>query len=229
MRLDRFLSNATTLSRSQAQRMIRAGRVCVGGAEVKQAATLIPLTSEVVLDGERIEPPLPRYLMLHKPRGVVCATEDPTHRTAIDLLGLPSPAGLHFAGRLDIDATGLVLITDDGQWSHRIVSPGSHCAKRYRVWLADPLTDRHLMQLMGGVVLRGEKRPTRPAEAERLSDRECLLTISEGRYHQVKRMFAALGNRVIRLHRESIGPLSLDAELGAGSFRPLTSDEVAFF
>jgi 16S rRNA pseudouridine516 synthase len=229
LRLDRYLSNATALTRSQAQKALRSGRVKVEGETVKQGAAQISLDARVTLDGVPVAPPLPRYFMLHKPLGVVCASEDPTHRTAIDLLAQANPAGLHFAGRLDIDATGLVLVTDDGQWSHRIVSPGKDCAKRYRVGLADALSEDDLKKLAKGVLLRGEKQPTKPAEVERLSDAECRLTISEGRYHQVKRMFASLGNRVVRLHRESIGPLALDGLLAPGEFRPLTQEEIDLF
>jgi 16S rRNA pseudouridine516 synthase len=229
IRLDRFLSNATALSRSQAQRAIRAGRVRVDDETVKQGAVVIPLEARVLLDGEPVAAPRSRYLMLNKPLGVVCATEDPTHRTAIDLLGLANPAGLHFAGRLDIDTTGLVLISDDGQWTHRIVSPRHHCAKRYRVALADAPSDRDLQQLRDGVRLKGEQRPTRPAEVCRLAPCELLLSITEGRYHQVKRMLAALGHPVVSLHREAIGPLALDPELPPGAFRPLREEEIALF
>jgi 16S rRNA pseudouridine516 synthase len=229
IRLDRFLSNATILTRSQAQRAIRAGRVSVEGAPVRRAASLIPLNASVILDGERIEPPLPRYLMLHKPRGVVCASADPTHRSAIDLLDQANPTGLHFAGRLDMDTTGLVLISDDGQWTHRIVAPSRHCVKRYRVGLAEEPASSDLQQLRDGVLLKGEQRPTRPALVEQSAPRELLLSISEGRYHQVKRMLAALGNRVVTLHREAIGALELDAELLPGDFRSLLKEEVALF
>ncbi|MEJ2693545.1 MAG: pseudouridine synthase [Candidatus Thiodiazotropha sp.] len=229
MRLDRFICNATALSRSQAQREIRAGRVSVDGVTTKRAATSVPLTASVSLAGERVAPPLPRYLMLHKPLGVVCATRDPTHRTAIGLLDLPNPEGLHFAGRLDIDTTGLVLISDDGQWTHRIVSPGHRCTKRYRVGLAEAPDKSQLRQLCEGILLKGEQRPTRPARVEWVDQREILLSITEGRYHQVKRMLAALGHSVVRLHREAIGPLELDPGLGPGAFRPLRAEEVALF
>ncbi|MGD8909832.1 MAG: pseudouridine synthase [Chromatiales bacterium] len=229
IRLDRFLSNATALTRSQAQRAIRAGQVRVEGVPVKRASSLIPLTASVVLDGEKVEPPLPRYLMLNKPPGVVCATQDPSHRTAINLLELPNSDGLHFAGRLDIDATGLVLISDDGQWTHRIVSPSRHCAKRYRVGLATAPSAADLQQLREGILLKGERRPTRPAEVRQPASHELLLSITEGRYHQVKRMLAALGHRVESLHREAIGPLELDADLPVGGFRPLREDEVLLF
>ncbi len=229
IRLDRFLCNATALSRSQAQRVIRAGRVSVDGVILKQGATPIPLTALVFVDGERIAPPLPRYLMLHKPLGVVCATQDRSHRTALDLLDLPNPERLHFAGRLDIDTTGLVLISDDGQWTHRIVAPGRHCTKRYRVGLADVIEVPQLQRLREGILLRGEPRPTRPAEVVQIGERALLLGITEGRYHQVKRMLAALGHRVVTLHREAIGPLELDPALPPGAFRPLRTDELALF
>ena len=229
LRLDRFLSNATALTRSQAQRALRAGRVTVEGEVIRQGAALVPLEAQVLLDGEPVAPPRPRYIMLHKPPGVVCATEDPSHRTAIDLLDLPNPAGLHFAGRLDIDATGLVLISDDGQWSHRITAPAHHCEKRYRVGLEQSLDESQALRLREGVLLHGEKRPTRPAGLEIVGPTVCLITISEGRYHQVKRMFAAIGNRVVSLHRESIGELSLDPVLQAGEFRNLTTAEIALF
>jgi 16S rRNA pseudouridine516 synthase len=229
IRLDRFISNATALTRSQAQRAIRAGRVRVEGEPVKRAASLIPLSASVVLDGERVDPPLSRYLMLNKPLGVVCATQDPTHRNAIDLLDLANPERLHFAGRLDIDTTGLVLISDDGQWTHRIVSPARHCAKRYRVGLATVPSEEDLQRLREGILLKGERRPTRPAEAWQLAPRELLLSITEGRYHQVKRMLAALGHQVVTLQREAIGPLELDPDLPVGGFRSLREDEVALF
>ena len=229
LRLDRFLSNATALTRSQAQRALRAGRVTVEGEIVRQGAALVPLDAQVLLDGEPVAPPRPRYLMLHKPPGVVCATEDPSHRTAIDLLDLPNPAGLHFAGRLDIDATGLVLISDDGQWSHRITAPTKACGKRYRVGLERTLETADIRRLQVGVLLHGEKRPTLPARVEVVAPKKCFITISEGRYHQVKRMFAAVGNHVVTLHRESIGALSLDPALGPGEFRDLTDAEIALF
>jgi 16S rRNA pseudouridine516 synthase len=209
--------------------MIRAGRVTVEGALVKQGAARIPLEARVLLDGEPVTPPLPRYLMLHKPLGVVCASTDPTHRTAIDLLDLPNPAGLHFAGRLDVDTTGLVLISDDGQWTHRIVSPSRGCVKRYRVGLATAPSSWELQRLREGVSLKGERQPCRPAQVERLAEYELLLSISEGRYHQVKRMLAAVGHRVVALHREAIGPLVLDPLLPMGNFRALYQDEVDLF
>ena len=134
---------------------------------------------------------------------------------------------LHAAGRLDIDTTGLVLMTDDGQWSHRITSPRHHCEKTYLVELENPLEEGVAEQFAKGVQLHNEKDLTKPAVLEVITPTEVRLTISEGRYHQVKRMFAAVGNHVVGLHRERIGDITLDASLEPGEYRPLTEDEIA--
>jgi pseudouridine synthase len=128
---------------------------------------------------------------------------------------------------LDIDTTGLVLMTDDGQWSHRITSPRHHCEKTYRVMLESPVSDSTAQQFADGVQLHNEKDLTRPAVLEVITPTEVRLTISEGRYHQVKRMFAAVGNRVVGLHRERIGAIALDDDLEPGEYRPLTAEEIA--
>jgi 16S rRNA pseudouridine516 synthase len=165
--------------------------------------------------------------MLHKPADYVCSTDDPLHPTVLALLDMADRRDLHTAGRLDLDATGLVLVTDDGAWSHRVTSPRHPRPKVYRVELAEPLTEAAAEQLRTGVHLHGERRPTRPAQVEALSERQVQLTIEEGRYHQVKRMFAAVGNRVLTLHRERIGCVALDPGLAPGEWRPLTAEEVA--
>jgi 16S rRNA pseudouridine516 synthase len=131
------------------------------------------------------------------------------------------------AGRLDIDTTGLVLLTDDGDWSHRITSPRHRCSKTYRAVLAEPLDESAVTRFAEGLLLRNEGKKTLPAELELLSPTEARLTLSEGRYHQVKRMFAALGNRVVALHRERIGAVALDAGLQPGQWRELTAQEIA--
>ncbi|MCR6555561.1 16S rRNA pseudouridine(516) synthase RsuA, partial [Aeromonas sp. CPF2-S1] len=167
--------------------------------------------------------------MLHKPEGYVCSNEDPDHATVFHLLDEPAMGKLHVVGRLDLDTTGLVLITDDGQWSHRITSPRHECAKTYHVWLADPVSEEAISLFADGIYLRNENDKTRPAELEILDEREARLTIHEGKYHQVKRMFAAIGNKVVGLHRERIGDLALDDELAPGEYRELTEEEVALF
>ncbi|MCU7881664.1 MAG: pseudouridine synthase [Candidatus Thiodiazotropha sp. (ex Lucinoma aequizonata)] len=229
MRLDRYLSQVTTLSRSQARNMIRAGRVRVDGHSVKQPANQVNIQVEVVLDERTLGPPQSCYYMLNKPLGVVCATQDPSQRTVMDLLDILRLDRLHIVGRLDIDASGLLLLTDDGQWSHRITAPVTDCTKTYWVTLTEPLTEYDAGQLRRGIHLKNESKPTRPATIKILLDCKLYVTITEGKYHQVKRMFAALGNRVESLHRVSIGRLKLDETLGAADYRPLSPEEVALF
>jgi 16S rRNA pseudouridine516 synthase len=229
MRLDKFVCDCTGLTRSQAGKLIRQGEVSINGVMCKQPAQQLKETDQVLLDDERLELTGPRYILLHKPAGYVCSTDDPDHNTVFTLLDEPALEKLHTVGRLDLDTTGLLLITDDGQWSHKISSPRHHCAKTYRAWLADPIDSSAIALFAQGVMLRGEAQPTKPAQLQIVSPTECLLTIHEGRYHQVKRMFAALGNKVVRLHREQVGPLTLDADLAEGEYRFLQPDEVAAF
>ncbi|HXH03184.1 MAG TPA: 16S rRNA pseudouridine(516) synthase RsuA [Candidatus Competibacteraceae bacterium] len=227
MRLDRFLSDTTGLSRAQARQAIRAGAVTVDGVPARDPARHIADHSRVGYAGRELIRRGPRYYMLHKPAGYVCSTADPDHPTVLALLPPEERAGLHPAGRLDLDATGLVLLSDDGQWSHRITAPRRGCAKTYRVVLAEPLPADAVQRLRQGLLLHGEDQPTRPAELVPESERVARLTVYEGRYHQVKRMFAALGNRVLALHRERIGGIALDSALGPGQYRALTADEIA--
>ncbi|EKF73703.1 pseudouridylate synthase [Alcanivorax hongdengensis A-11-3] len=227
MRLDYFLAHSTGLSRKDVKQLISRGAVAVDGEARPRANTRLHPGQAVWLHGEPVQLPGHRYLMLHKPQGVVCSTDDPDHRTVLDLLPGAERPGLHAAGRLDLDTTGLVLLTSDGQWSHRLTAPGQRCAKRYRVTCADPVTEADLQLLREGIALRGEDRPTLPAAAESLGVRSLRLTLHEGRYHQVKRMLAALGNKVVALHREQIGEIALDPALAPGQYRALTDHEVA--
>ncbi len=226
MRLDKFICDATGLTRSQAGKVVRQGLITVNGQQAKQPAQQVALTDQIFLEDQQLQLIGLRYFMLHKPEGYVCSTDDPDHPTVFSLLDEPLQERLHTVGRLDLDTTGLVLITDDGQWSHRISSPKHHVAKTYRVWLADPVSHTAIKQFAEGVQLRGEKNITLPAELELISDTEALLTIHEGRYHQVKRMFAAIGNKVVRLHREKIGGLQLPDDLAEGEYRELASAEL---
>ena len=229
MRLDKFLCHATGLTRSRAQGVIRGGQVEVDGVSVRNPAQAIADDAEVVFRGQAIQVQGKRYFMLHKPSDVICATEDHQHRTVLDLLPDEVHRGLHVAGRLDADATGLVLISDDGDWTHRITSPRRDCSKTYRVGVAEPLGDELVARFAEGMLLRNEDKPTLPARLEIIHPTEALLHIQEGRYHQVKRMFAAQGNRVTTLHREQIGALRLDPALQPGEYRSLSAEEVALF
>ncbi|WP_263796731.1 16S rRNA pseudouridine(516) synthase RsuA [Klebsiella oxytoca] len=228
MRLDKFIAQQLGVSRAIAGREIRGSRVTVDGEIVKDSSFKLQPEHDVEYDGNTlVQQNGPRYFMLNKPQGYVCSTDDPDHPTVLYFLDEPVAHKLHAAGRLDIDTTGLLLMTDDGQWSHRITSPRHHCEKTYLVTLENPVDDSTAGQFAKGVQLHNEKELTRPAVLEVVTPTEVRLTISEGRYHQVKRMFAAVGNHVVGLHRERIGDIALDASLAPGEYRPLTAEEVA--
>ena len=230
-RLDKLLAQSGGLSRSEATQAIRRGRVSVSGEIVRDPGRKVAEDVSLHLDDEPVNIVTGfRYVMLHKPVDYLCShTSDTHHRTALDLIDLPHADRLSFAGRLDADTTGLVLLSDDGQWVHRIISPRLECPKTYLAQLADPIGDEMVAQLESGVLLRGESKPTRPARVEPISSHTCRLSITEGRYHQVKRMFAAVGNRVTGLHRERVGGLVLEETLRAGCWRLLTPEEVKLF
>jgi len=229
MRLDKYLCESTELSRANAKKCLHRGEVTCDGVVVTNSAFKVPAGCDVRLLGEPVMVRGLRYIMLNKPQDTLCSNVDEVYPSVLSLLGVPKAYSLHIAGRLDADTTGLVLITDDGQWSHRLTSPVKVCAKRYRVQLADPLTlpnPELVAQFAHGIALKGEASLTRPATLEILSPTEVLLTITEGKYHQVKRMFAAIGNKVVGLHREQAGRIVLDSDLGAGQWRYLTQDEI---
>ncbi|CAH0533388.1 Ribosomal small subunit pseudouridine synthase A [Vibrio stylophorae] len=229
MRLDKFLCDTLGVSRKEAGRIIRSGDVEINGVIVKQAATKVSNDDDICWDDRPLSHQGVRYFMMNKPQGVVCANEDDLHPTVFTLMDEVNQHKMHTAGRLDVDTTGLLLITDDGQWSHRITSPRHRCPKTYYVELAEPLCDDAVERCAQGILLRGEEAPTQPATLEVLSPTQALITIAEGKYHQVKRMFAALGNKVEALHRERIGELELDEMLEPGEYRPLTEQEIALF
>ncbi|WP_372597393.1 16S rRNA pseudouridine(516) synthase RsuA [Amphritea sp.] len=229
MRLDKYLSQATGLPRSLIKRQIKCKNVEVNGQICQDHGYKVVNDDAVLLEGREVSAPGPKYLMLNKPEGTVCATEDAEHPTVIDLLDLENIRDLHPAGRLDIDTTGLVLITNDGQWSHRVTSPKHHCDKVYLVTTADPISPDYIDQFASGITLRNEEAPTLPATLDILTDTQARVTLHEGRYHQVKRMFAAMGNKVVALHREQIGQVVLDDDLEPGEFRFLTDEEAKSF
>lgn len=226
MRLDRFLCEATGLTRSLAKKALARGEVTVNGELVKKGDIKID-AQQVHLDGRLLSLQPPRYLMLHKPEGYISATQDEVHPCVLQLLPPELTSGLQCAGRLDLDTTGLLLLTDDGQWSHRLRSPKRACHKTYRAELAEPLAADAAARFAEGLLLHGEDKATLPAALEIISPTQVLLTIQEGKYHQVKRMFAAVGNRVTSLHRLQIGDIKLDAALAEGEWRHLTAEEVA--
>lgn len=227
MRLDRYLAQATDFSRAEIKKAIRRAEVLVNGRQADDPGMKVGEGDEVRLNGQRIRQHGKRYFMLYKPEDVVSVTKDGRNITVLDLLDEPNKERLHVAGRLDKDATGLLLITDDGDWTHQVISPRKHCDKVYLVQLAEPLDDTLIEKFAHGIWLEQEKKRTLPAVLEILGSHEARLTLQEGKYHQVKRMFAALGNHVVALHRVQIGGIRLDETLAPGEYRPLTEAEIA--
>ena len=228
MRLDKFLAHHLGVSRTIVNKELKAQKVTVNGDIVKSGAYHISPDQIVEYDGFEIVPITKnRYFMLNKPQGYVCSTDDPDHPTILYFIDEPMAEKLHSAGRLDLDTTGLVLLTDDGKWSHRITSPKHHCEKVYQVTVEQPLTANLIDIFKQGIQLKSEKTLTEPAKLIIIDDYHAELTISEGRYHQVKRMFAAVNNHVTQLHRKQIGNIVLN--IPEGEYRPLTQDEINSF
>ena len=227
MRVDRFLSNLAQFNRKQVRLLLVERRVTVDGVAISDPHHEVREFSLVCVDGEVLQAGKPaRYFMLHKPQGCVSATSDPQHSTVLDLLHEPDKADLHIAGRLDFNTTGLMLITNDGQWSRRLTQPQTKLPKVYHVQTEQDIGPQYAMTFAAGVYFAFEDLTTQPAELELLGPRTARLSIIEGRYHQVKRMFGHFDNKVIGLHRERMGPLVLDTSLAPGQYRPLTDDEI---
>lgn len=227
MRLDKFICKSTQLTRNEAIQSIHNGTVFVNGECVTEEAKQVHENNTVALNSERLTPRAFRYILIHKPANTICSNKDEAYPSLFNYVDIDHVSELHIAGRLDADTTGLVLATDDGRWSFNITRPEMHCEKVYRVRLSRPLVENAAEKLQHGLQLQGEDKLTAPAILQQVSDYEVLLTIIEGRFHQVKRMFAALGNRVVALHREQIGAIKLD--VGVGQWRHLRADEVKAF
>lgn len=227
MRLDYFVANASGLTRKDAKRAMAAGEVSVNGEICRKGAYKLSHGQTVSLRGVPLSLPGERYLMLHKPAGLVCSTDDGDHLTVLSLIPPDLRNGLHIVGRLDLDTTGLLLLTTDGQWSHQVTSPRRHCPKTYRVTLADDIDETAIRLLRQGVMLRNDPKPAKAADLAVIDKNIIDLTITEGRYHQVKRMLAAVENRVTALHRLSVGHIHLDVGLAPGAYRELSEEEIA--
>jgi 16S rRNA pseudouridine516 synthase len=228
MRLDRFLSNLSQLNRQTARQLLASGRVHVDGTATGDGLREVNQFNRIEVDNELLQAgKAARYFMLHKPVGVVSATAHDEHRTVLDLLDEPDKADLHLAGRLDLNTSGLLLITNDGQWSRRLTEPRSRLGKVYHVETEQPITPEYIEVFAGGLYFAYEDLTTLPAELAILSSHSALLTLHEGRYHQVKRMFGHFQNKVIGLHRLSMGTIELDPQLAPGQYRTLSTAEVA--
>jgi len=227
MRLDKFLVSAEVGSRSQVKNLIKKGLISVNGIPCKNAEQKIDEEKDwVEYKNDRLYFHKFRYYMLNKPQGVVSATEDNHEKTVMDLLkDSVSVKDFFPVGRLDKDTEGLLLITNDGELAHKLLSPKRHVDKTYLVHLAKPIADHDIQLLEKGVDI-GEEKYTLPAKVKKITEMEIHLTIHEGKFHQVKRMVKAIDNEVIYLKRISFGSLTLDEQLFLGDFRALTKSEI---
>ena len=232
MRLDRLLANLGYGSRREMAQLVAARVIVFDGKPLRDPGERLPigpdLPTRLLIRGAPVDPPPPFSLILHKPLGVVCSHREPgrsIYELFPDRWRARDPA-LSTVGRLDAETSGLLLVTDDGDLLHRIISPRRHVTKRYLATLARPLEGHEGEAFASGtLILEGETDPLAPAQLEPLSPTTAHLTITEGRYHQVRRMFAAVGNHVTALHRDRVGGLDLPGDLAPGAYRPLTEAE----
>ena len=234
MRLDKFLSKATELSRKDCKKILHAGEVTVNGEVVKDASLHIDeVDDDIEWAGEPLSVAMGnRYLLLYKPEGFECTLKPKEWPIVTDLIDVPQLGSLRIAGRLDVDTTGALLLSDDGGFLHRVTSPKHHVAKVYELTLADPMTEAQqafaIQELAKGIMLKDEYDKTKPAELSFSDATHAKLVLTEGKYHQVKRMMGYFGNKVIELHRASIGNITL-AGLEKGESRFLTAEEIDQF
>lgn len=252
MRLDKYLAQAGLGTRSEVKKLIRSGRVLLNGAVAKRPEDKVSDDSEIFVDGEVVVWSEYEYFMLNKPGGVVSATQDAKDKTVVELITCPHTKELFPVGRLDKDTEGLLLLTNDGALAHELLSPRKHVAKTYQVWVEGKITKEEQKLFAEGLDI-GDEKKTKPAILENICyyDREGIflgqmqesdilescfennlyqtrleITITEGRYHQIKRMFAKIGKPVQYLKRVSMGSLILDETLSIGEYRKLTDKEI---
>jgi 16S rRNA pseudouridine516 synthase len=224
MRLDKFICKSTEYSLADVLALIENSSVVVNGITAIGASHQVHKNNVVTLDGKIITARSFRYLLLNKPIDMICSSVDEKYPSVLNLLDVDRVTELHIAGRLDADTTGLVLITDDGHWSFNLTSPKNTCEKVYKVLLSRPISSDATKRFLEGILLQGESNLTLPAKLHIIDSYNVLLSLTEGRFHQVKRMFSAIGNRVKSLHRQQIGNLELDVDIG--HWRNLTQAEV---
>ena len=226
MRLDKFLCDTAGFTRTEAKNAVKKGQIAVNGQVQKAADFKVKEnTDTVTFQGRPLSYAAFHYYILHKPAGVITATEDKKESTVMDILREEKVKNLFPVGRLDKDTEGLLLITDDGELAHNLLSPKKHVDKEYLVKVRDSISEDDCRKLSEGVDI-GDEKPTAPAKVERVAEKEILLTIREGRFHQVKRMLQAVGNEVLYLKRLSMGSLRLPEDLEKGAYRPLSEDEI---
>lgn len=241
-RLDKFISKQTEYNRKAVKLLVAQKRIKIDGELAQNVDQVVHKFSHIVLDEQSLQNNQPVYLMLHKPVGVVSSTKggnvnerlrkkDPTqieeYPTVIDLLEREDRDQLHYAGRLDLNTSGLMLLTNDSRWSKKLSSPEHQVEKRYQVTLANKLTEDYIQAFAQGMYFSTEDIITKPAKLTIISDYQAEVVLTEGKYHQVKRMFGRFQNPVVALHRSAIGQLTLDNSLKVGDYRELSAEEVA--
>ncbi|MCH4286590.1 MULTISPECIES: pseudouridine synthase [Bacillota] len=227
MRLDKFLSHAGAGTRKEVKQMIRKGFVTINGEVCKKDDCHIDELQDVIcLDGEEVSYQKYYYIMLNKPQDVVSSTKDGMHETVLDIIDIHLPKDMFPVGRLDIDTTGLLLICNDGALSHELLSPKKHVEKEYEVIIDHPLSAQDIETLENGTILLDDE-PIKKAHVQVIEQCKIHLIISEGKYHQVKRMLHAVNNEVLQLKRVRMGSLVLDEALQEGEWRFLSDEEIA--
>ncbi len=226
MRIDRFIRNNTSHNQKSVRYLLAAKSIKADDAVITDQQFAINQFTKIELDGIVLQNKAPRYFMLHKPQGYLSATKDDKHPTVFKLIDEPDKHDLHIGGRLDFNTTGLMLITNDGTWSKNITEPSAKKPKTYLVTTEQKISKDYADKFAEGVYFTREKMTTQPAQLELLSDYQARLTIYEGKYHQVKRMFGYFDNKVTGLHRESMGDIHLDETLQPGEYRPLSRQEI---
>lgn len=234
MRLDKFISKATELSRKDCKKILHAGEITVNGDIVKDASLHIDeANDDIEWAGEPLSVAMGnRYILLYKPEGFECTLKPKEYPIVTELVDVPEVASLRIVGRLDVDTTGALLLSDDGVFLHRVTSPKHHVAKVYELTLAEPLSENEqanaIKEIAKGILLEGDFEKTQPAQLSFTDSTHATLVLTEGKYHQVKRMMAYFGNKVVALHRASIGNITLEG-LEKGECRFLTEAEIEQF
>jgi 16S rRNA pseudouridine516 synthase len=223
-RLDRVISEKCNVNRKSVRLLVAQKRIKVDGSIVDDVALAINKFSIISFDDKLLQDNTTSYVMLHKPIGVVCATKDNEHKTVIDLLDekqFPHKKALHIVGRLDLNTSGLVLLTNDSRWSEKLTSPTQKVEKHYLVTLKNPITADYIQAFEKGMYFEYEDITTLPAKLEILSPYQAKVVLTEGKYHQIKRMFGRFRNPVVALHRYAIGDYVLDEALKAGQSKSI--------
>ncbi len=237
-RLDRFISQHTGINSKDVRLLVAQGRLKIDGHSASEIHQFVDEFTQVILDEKVLQAKIPVYIMMNKPIGVVSATKDDKHTTVLDVLKKSLDEkeimrldidNLHIVGRLDFNTSGLLLLTNDGRWSRRLTTPEHKSAKLYKVTLANPIDEGYIHAFAAGMHFPFENITTRPATLQIVSEHVAMVTLVEGRYHQIKRMFGRFQNPVIKLHRVAIGTLTLDeqdATMQRGCWRELSNQDV---